>query len=411
MQSSSQSDRARDEGQIIVLFALFAVVLVGFLALAVDVGYLYSERRAAQSAVDAAAMAGGVAMLAGETTGVIQDTGEAYLTANGIDLGASGVVTTITPEGAPNDGRVIVDIEMPVERFFLGAIYTGDWQVGAHAVAEIRDDRDGEYALIALDPAGMYVNGDVEITVIDGSAMSNGDVDNDGNSSIFISGGTIDAVGEVESNNNWRAPDGMFGNRPTMPDPVEGDPPDPNELPIIEEENLPDCGGNDDCVLQPGVYRDLGTITIKQTARLNPGIFYFEGTALALQNTNSRIEGTGVMLYFTGNPNQTFFDPKNGEVSLASENDPDTAYEGGVKRMTVWIANCSEFDSQGNNEFFIDGVFYAPCSRVWLHGNPNGETIHGQVIVGELDMRGTSELVVQYEGHVFTPRFELWLVE
>ena len=34
-----------------------------------------------------------------------------------------------------------------------------------------------------------------------------------------------------------------------------------------------------------------------------------------------------------------------------------------------------------------------------------------QVIVGSLDVRGTSDMTVRYVNHVFTPRFELWLVE
>jgi len=406
MHRSDQTERACGEGQIMVLFALFAVVLIGFLALAVDVGYLFSERREAQSAVDAAAMAGGVAMLAGESNGVIQDTGETYLSVNGVDPDGAGVVASITPEGDQNDGRVVVEIEMPVERFFLGAIYAGDWQVGARAVAEITDDRDGRYALMALDEAGMYVNGNIEVTVVGGSAMSNGDVANSGNSSIFVTDGTIDAVGEIEANGSWSAPNGMNGDRPPSPDPMDSIvPPDPTTLPLIEEDMLPEnC--NDECVLQPGYYPNLDLGTIRGTATLQPGVYYFHNTDVALQNTNSRIEGDGVMLYFTGNSE---FVPKNGEVDLRA---PSTSpYEGGLDGMTVWIANCTEFDSQGNNEFYIEGVFYAPCSRVWMHGTPDGDTIRGQVIVGELNVQGNSEMVVEYVGHVFTPRFELWLVE
>ncbi len=43
--------------------------------------------------------------------------------------------------------------------------------------------------------------------------------------------------------------------------------------------------------------------------------------------------------------------------------------------MAFWIDNYSDFIADGNGESYVQGVFYAPCSYVWLHGMPNGETI------------------------------------
>src|SRR5438067_12850681 len=53
------SHRARGEpGQILVMFALALVGLLSLVALVIDGGYLYVQRRTAQSAADAAALAG-----------------------------------------------------------------------------------------------------------------------------------------------------------------------------------------------------------------------------------------------------------------------------------------------------------------------------------------------------------------
>jgi hypothetical protein len=58
----------RDErGVVIVLMALLMVVLLTFAALAVDYGALTNERRGAQTAADAAALAAGAQLLAGHT--------------------------------------------------------------------------------------------------------------------------------------------------------------------------------------------------------------------------------------------------------------------------------------------------------------------------------------------------------
>jgi hypothetical protein len=161
--------------------------------------------------------------------------------------------------------------------------------------------------------------------------------------------------------------------------------------------------------LQPGYYQNLGRIRIKHTATLMPGAYYFSGTSLDLNNTNSRIEGDGVLLYFNGPVSNTYFDPKTGEVHLTAP--PSSPYAGGPDHLVVWIANCSEFDSQGNEEFYIDGAFYAPCSDVTMHGNPLGVAVSGQIIVGTLDIRGTSDFQVLYEDLVGIPRIEVYLVE
>ena len=56
--------RLRDEsGQTLVLAALMGVLLLGFMALALDVGLLFNARRKVQIAADAAATAGAQAYL------------------------------------------------------------------------------------------------------------------------------------------------------------------------------------------------------------------------------------------------------------------------------------------------------------------------------------------------------------
>jgi len=51
--------RKRERGQAIVMIAFGFIVLIGFAALAIDGGMVYSDRRHAQNAADAGALAGG----------------------------------------------------------------------------------------------------------------------------------------------------------------------------------------------------------------------------------------------------------------------------------------------------------------------------------------------------------------
>ncbi|MEW6569318.1 MAG: pilus assembly protein TadG-related protein [Chloroflexota bacterium] len=62
---SKGSNRPTERGQAIVLLALGFVILLASTGLAIDGGMVYTERRRAQNAADAAAMAGALAILNG----------------------------------------------------------------------------------------------------------------------------------------------------------------------------------------------------------------------------------------------------------------------------------------------------------------------------------------------------------
>ncbi|HEY5799346.1 MAG TPA: pilus assembly protein TadG-related protein, partial [Burkholderiaceae bacterium] len=60
---------ARQRGATLVLFALFALVMLGFMALAVDLGRAYNRRLEMQNLADAAAL-GGAGALNGTAAGI-----------------------------------------------------------------------------------------------------------------------------------------------------------------------------------------------------------------------------------------------------------------------------------------------------------------------------------------------------
>ena len=154
-----------------------------------------------------------------------------------------------------------------------------------------------------------------------------------------------------------------------------------------------------------------GSVSVKETMTMAPGIYVFDGTAIELVNSSSRITGTGVFMYFMGNPSQTYFHPKTGIVNLIAPSAGTPPYPDWHPRMVIWIDNCSIFDSQGNSAFYVEGIFYAPCSTLYLHGNPYGDAIRGQVIAAVIDIRGNVNFHVSYEDYVATLRYELWLIE
>ena len=174
------------EGQAIVIFALFSLVLIGMLALSVDAGFLLSERRQAQSAADAGALAAAKAAMDNKSSAEVVATGQGY---GQFNAGANAVVTVNRPPTsgpyAGNAKYIEVAVAKPVTKFFVGAVYPGAWQVTARATAGIEPDGFNA-ALLALNSSagGIKTAGSTTIKVVGGSVVSNYDINTSGSTSI-----------------------------------------------------------------------------------------------------------------------------------------------------------------------------------------------------------------------------------
>lgn len=391
-------------GQVSIIFAMLLLGLIGFVALSIDGGYVMAERRQAQSAADAAALAAAKSLFE-EQIGDIQSSGTSYATQNA-GSGSSAVVSWPPASGAyaGNDKYVHVSVSKNVRKFFVGAVYSGDWKVSASATAGIEKE-PANYALIALNqdsPPGIDLNGNtgIDVTGDDGSAMSNSTITSTGTAS-FTTDGTIDANGSIQTaGGTWS--DDIRPNSPVVDDPLAGTAAPPKGTTRSYPANY--C--NDNCILEPGYYRN-GSLSIQKTATLQPGVYYLDNYDLVLKNTNSLLQGEDLLLYMTGS--DIVFDSKNGNVNLAASVTP--LYAGAQPNLLFWFTRCTTIDMQGNGNLHFEGIFYAPCADLILHGNPGSETIDGQIFVGTLKVMGTSDVGIKYRNLVVTERPKVFLVE
>ncbi|MHB0858203.1 MAG: pilus assembly protein TadG-related protein [Anaerolineae bacterium] len=116
-----------ESGQILVIVALGMVVLLGFLALAVDVGMGYQGRRNMQNAADAGALAGAQALCRGETEAQAIAAAEAARARNGGSGPAPAIVSSWT---------VSVTAEMTRGTFFAGVLGVDELPANANAAAQ-----------------------------------------------------------------------------------------------------------------------------------------------------------------------------------------------------------------------------------------------------------------------------------
>ena len=106
----------RQRGQILVLYVLAFFVMLGTLALVVDVAWYWSSSLRVQRAADAAALAGAVDLPGDQPSAYSDARNEAAK--NGYTDGLGGV--SVTPQRDPTDGRrLIVTIQAPIATFFM----------------------------------------------------------------------------------------------------------------------------------------------------------------------------------------------------------------------------------------------------------------------------------------------------
>ena len=128
-----------EHGQMLVLVALSMTVLLGFLALAVDVGLLFRAKRNMQVAADAAAVAGALDYKYNASVTTAKSTAQTAATANGVTNGTNGAVVTINvpPVNGPYTGAtgfVEAMISLPVNTFFMKISKISSVTVTARAV-------------------------------------------------------------------------------------------------------------------------------------------------------------------------------------------------------------------------------------------------------------------------------------
>lgn len=189
----------RDEsGQMLVFTALTMTALLGFLALATDVGTLFRAKRQLQIAADAAATAGAMDVLFGySNTQAIADARSAAA-ANGATNGSKGTVVTVntTPLSGyhKSQGYVEVLITQPNPTFFMRLFGHNSVTIGARSVAG-----SPGYATNCcwlMDPTGidMQLQGSNKVNSIGGGWYINSDGSNPLGSAFSLTGNALTVI-------------------------------------------------------------------------------------------------------------------------------------------------------------------------------------------------------------------------
>lgn len=116
MSKAETAARPRQRGQALVLFVFLIFVLVGMVAVVIDISWYWTNQLKVQRAADAAALAGVVYLPGDPGTG--RSASHAESAKNGYSNGVDGAVVVPNPDPV-NTRQMNVTVSAPVETFFM----------------------------------------------------------------------------------------------------------------------------------------------------------------------------------------------------------------------------------------------------------------------------------------------------
>lgn len=372
------------KGSTALAFAAGASALFGLAALGTEAGSWFLTRRAAQSAADAAALAGAVVLAGGGTAQAAQAAATDLAGRNGFSAGGRTTLAVHAPPASgPSAGRndAVEVVLHRQERLALASLFLAEAPtVAARAVA---------VAQPLSDSCVLSLNGPLTLS---GHSSTGGSgcvlaSNNRGAGSITMQGA---ASVQVYSMVMGGGCNGCAGNtrlqlerpyaeyQPALPDPYAA----------LDNKTLPSFGGGS--CLNPGSkpsallpYESTGKaycadvkVTGNTTLTLTPGTYYFWNASLSAQNAaitcNGCTGGQGVTLVFTGNPATVGSVQINGNVQVTlaaprSAADPD--WNGVLMFRDPRAVAGGSATLNGTESSTISGAMYLPNTDVTFLGN------------------------------------------
>jgi len=362
MRSGLRSER----GQYAAHFALLLPLLIAFMGLVIDLGNAYARQRAAQSAADAAAMAGGMVLYSQGATAA-EAVARYYAGLHGY----SGAAVEITwPSQC-----IRVTITEQVRPIFAAMVWDGTFTVRGKAGACYRFTEVGA-SVVVLHPhacSALNVSGSGSITVSRGNITVNSDC----NPAISVSGGAL-----IKTETPIVYVGGVSGASAITPAPVRGSPlPDPlASLPVPQACTLCASSPTQGCTqtdCAPGCYKN-GLSLSGGTLRMQSGVYCIGGSGMKISGSTN-LSGSGIVLYLM----------QGGlDISGTGVLDLTPPASGTYQGVLIFQARNNTSSSKISGQAAltgIHGVIYMPVGDLELAG---GATIDANFVVSTLNVSG-----------------------
>ncbi len=428
-----QTQNNLEKGQVMIIFVMALVILLGFSALAIDGGMVYSDRRYDQSVADAAALAGAsaAAEIMSSNTAYYYDnfncasvtplsnaailaarqralTDNFTIFAQDLDHTNHGVKVLCgqTTSGGFVDKYmdVWVKITSQTNTAFAHLFYSGPIRNTVEAIVRVRPRADLAYGyaiaaisnLCGTNTGGVDFNGNNDITVNGGGIFSNSCITKNGTATVRVNPSTL-GVNFITTYTNNGASGGV------VPNPAQvGNPLPRRDVPV------PNCAaatyrGNGRASnpqpLQPGRYDSI-RVSNNETVTLAPGLYCMYGD-VDLQGGNFSAAGV-TFIILAGNFNT------NGQVNvnIASATTEPNLEDGNVNNdwirgMLIYMPSPhnGQVNLQGGSSTAFTGTVYAPDGVIKVGGSSAiNPTYNTQCIGKKVTIDGGTNININFNG-------------
>jgi hypothetical protein len=400
-----------ESGQTLVLVALFmALAAVGFLALAIDVGAKFSQKRMAQAAADAAALAYAEEISYGASTTAAQNAANAMATLNGFNTSASpnpATATVSTPASGNFTGSAYTQITVskPIATGFMAAFSSRFATLTVSGSAIAGGGSTSQTCVCLENTSGESLNMSNNSKL---SASTCGVIDDSSSSgAIGIVGSanlTALSIGTVST--NWDNSSYINnGGSVTSSNIVQG-------ITTKCNPTMPTAPSYSTCNADPGgsygtfswgpasassviCYNALTIGSNGSTCTLNPGTYVINGGELHFESGSggfSNYGGNGVFFYLTNGASLVIDNGAN--VNLVSgggtESGGGTAPTVGAYNGVLFYQAASDTSAmsiQGGSSSYIAGSIYAPGAALSL-GNGSTMNLNGGIVAASMTLAG-----------------------
>jgi len=385
-------------GFVLITMLFSTLVLVAFLGLAIDTGYMELVKTRMQTAADAAALAGSQEILRSGTSGM-DSAARVAAAANGFTHGSNGV--TVTVHSPPTSGYSTADgtgvevlIAQSVDTLFVGVVGTGPVNVKARAVARQGPGTSCIHVLDTSSDGAFSSSGGGDVKIDCGVVVESG-----APAALTITGGTKVSAANFAV---WGGVSLGNGSKVT-PTPVGGirGPGDP--LAHLTPPAVGACDYTDTRIknqtvtLPPGVYCNGITLGTGANVTFSPaGTYILKGGGLGIESSTN-VHGAGVIFYNTAATGYAF-KPINIKASAnVTLSAPTTGSYSGIlvfqdRSITSTLVNAM----YGGSDTIWDGSIYMPSGILDFSGGSDASLHYSIIVVKKLSFSGGTKVHNDY---------------
>jgi len=395
-----------ERGQAIILIVFSIIGLIGMIALAVDGGRAFLEKRNSQNVADSVALGGALARIKGPQSEWV-DTAYGIAKASGYDNnGESNSVAVYSP---PVTGRYMDDVEYIqviitsyVSAYFGTVVGLEKITVTSDAISRTKNSEltqilDGN-AVISLRPTSecenvhdmsFWIHGESTLSITGGGLF----VNSNNPSCALIQSGS----GGIRFKDKDREIKVVGGADIKKPQLITPFPPSTGSAPISYPPPffMPQVGCHkpvikslDGLTLSPGSWEEPESFPPKGVRYLEPGVYCITNNDFIAKGDDA-LEGRDVIIKVEGGKIEF---GGNTEVDLRA---PD---QGDLAGLLIYMPmdNHKPITLNGNNKSRFNGTILAPGAEIHLNGNASKYGFHSQIIGYSVLSDGTSDIKITY---------------